>query len=109
MGYLYLIIAVLAEVAGTSFLKATEGFTKPAPTAFVLVAYGLAFWMLSLSLKTMAVAVVYALWCGAGIVLIALIGWFVLKQPLDLPALVGIGLSLGGVVVINLFSGSVRH
>lgn len=109
MGYLYLIIAVLAEVAGTSFLKATEGFTKPAPTAFVLVAYGLAFWMLSLSLKTMAVAVVYALWCGAGIVLIALIGWFVLKQPLDLPALVGIGLILGGVVVINLFSGSVRH
>ena len=109
MGYLYLIIAVLAEVAGTSFLKATEGFTKPAPTAFVLVAYGLAFWMLSLSLKTMAVAVVYALWCGAGIVLIALIGWFVLKQPLDLPALVGIGLILAGVLVINLFSSSVRH
>jgi small multidrug resistance pump len=109
MGYIYLAIAVLAEVAGTSFLKATEGFTRPGPTAFVLVAYGLAFWMLSLSLKTMTVAVVYALWCGAGIALIALIGWFLLKQPLDLPALIGIGLILAGVVVINLFSSSVRH
>lgn len=109
MGYIYLAIAVLAEVAGTSFLKATEGFTRPGPTAFVLVAYGLAFWMLSMSLKTMTVAVVYALWCGAGIVLIALIGWFLLKQPLDLPALIGIGLILAGVVVINLFSNSVRH
>jgi len=109
MGYIYLAIAVLAEVAGTSFLKATEGFTRPGPTAFVLVAYGLAFWMLSMSLKTMTVAVVYALWCGAGIVLIALIGWFLLKQPLDLPALIGIGLILAGVVVINLFSSSVRH
>jgi small multidrug resistance pump len=72
MGYIYLAIAVLAEVAGTSFLKTTEGFTRPVPTAFVLVAYGLAFWMLSMSLKTMTVAVVYALWCGAGIVLIAI-------------------------------------
>ena len=77
--------------------------------AFVLVAYGLAFWMLSMSLKTMTVAVVYTLWCGAGIALIALIGWFLLKQPLDLPALIGIGLILAGVVVINLFSNSVRH
>ena len=109
MGYIYLAIAVLAEVAGTSFLKATEGFTRPGPKAFVLVAYGLAFWMLSLSLKTMSVAVVYALWCGAGIVLIAVIGWFLLKQPLDLPALIGIGLILAGVVVIHLFSDSVRH
>ena len=109
MGYIYLAIAVLAEVAGTSLLRATEGFTKPGPTAVVLIAYGLAFWMLSLSLKTMAVAIVYALWCGAGIVLIAVIGWFVLKQPLDIPALIGIGLILVGVVVINLFSSSVRH
>jgi small multidrug resistance pump len=109
MSYIYLAIAVLAEVAGTSLLKATEGFTKPWPTAIVLVAYGLAFWMLSLSLKTMSVAIVYALWCGAGIVLIAVIGWLVLKQPLDVPALIGIGLILAGVVVINLFSSSVRH
>ena len=109
MGYIYLAIAVLAEVAGTSLLKATEVFTKLVPTAIVLIAYGLAFWMLSLSLKTMAVAIVYALWCGAGIVLIAVIGWFVLKQPLDVPALLGIGFILAGVVVINLFSASVRH
>ena len=109
MGYIYLTVAVLAEVAGTSLLKANEGFTKPGPTAIVLIAYGLAFWMLSLSLKTMAVAIVYALWCGAGIVLIAVIGWFVLKQPLDVPALIGMGLILAGVVVINLFSSSVRH
>jgi len=109
MGYVYLAIAVLAEVAGTSFLKATEGYAKPVPTAFVLVAYGLAFWMLSLSLKTMSVAIVYALWCGAGIVLIAAIGWFFLKQPLDFPALIGIGLILAGVMVIHLCSTSVRH
>ena len=109
MGYIYLAVAVLAEVAGTSLLKATEGFTKLGPTAIVLIAYGFAFWMLSLSLKTMAVAIVYALWCGAGIVLIAVIGWFVLKQPLDVPALLGIGLILAGVLVINLFSSSVRH
>ena len=109
MGYIYLAVAVLAEVAGTSLLKATEGFTKPGPTAIVLIAYGFAFWMLSLSLKTMAVAIVYALWCGAGIVLIAVIGRFVLKQPLDVPALLGIGLILAGVLVINLFSSSVRH
>ena len=109
MGYIYLAVAVLAEVAGTSLLKATEGFTKLGPTAIVLIAYGFAFWMLSLSLKTMAVAIVYALWCVAGIVLIAVIGWFVLKQPLDVPALLGIGLILAGVLVINLFSSSVRH
>lgn len=109
MGYIFLTIAVLAEVLGTSLLKSTEGFTKPAPTAVVLATYGMAFWMLSLSLKTMSVAIVYALWCGAGIVLIALIGWLVLKQPLDPPALLGIGLILAGVLVINLFSGSVSH
>ena len=109
MGYIYLAIAILAEVVGTSLLKATEGFTKPGSTAIVLIAYGLSFWLLSLSLKTMAVAIVYALWCGAGIVIIAIIGWFVLKQPLDIPALIGMGLILAGVLVIHLFSSSVRH
>lgn len=109
MGYIYLAIAIVTEVVGTSMLKSTEGFTKPVPTAIVFVTYGLAFWMLSLSLQTMTVAIVYALWCGAGIVLIAVIGWFFLKQPLDLPAMIGIALILAGVVVINLFSGSVRH
>lgn len=109
MGYLYLAIAILAEIAGTSLLKATDGFTRWAPTVAVLVSYGVAFWMMSLSLKTLQVAVVYAIWSGAGIVLIALVGWFFLKQPLDAAAWVGIALILAGVVVINLFSNSVRH
>ena len=109
MAYLFLSIAVLAEVAGTSMLKSTEGFTKPGPTALVLGSYVLAFWMLSLTLKTMSVAVVYAIWCAAGIVLIALVGWVFLKQHLDLPAIVGIGLILAGVVVIQLFSNSIKH
>ncbi len=109
MGYLYLAIAILAEIVGTSLLKATDGFTRLAPTATVLVAYGVAFWMMSLSLKTIQVAVVYAIWSGAGIVLIAIVGWVFLKQSLDAPAWIGIALILAGVVVINLFSNSVRH
>jgi small multidrug resistance pump len=109
MGYLYLAIAILAEIVGTSLLKATDGFTRLAPTATVLLAYGVAFWMMSLSLKTIQVAVVYAIWSGAGIVLIAIVGWVFLKQSLDAPAWIGIALILAGVVVINLFSNSVRH
>lgn len=109
MGYIYLCIAILAEVIGTSLLKSTEGFTRLVPTVTVLSAYGVAFWMLSLSLKTLQVAVVYAIWSGTGIVLIAIIGWIFLKQTLDTGAIVGIALILAGVLVLNLFSNSVRH
>ena len=108
-GYLYLAIAIAAEVIATSALKASEGFTKPGPSLVVAAGYGVAFYFLSLVLKTVPVGVAYAIWSGVGIVLIALIGWAVLKQPLDGPALVGIGLIVAGVAVIQLFSKAAAH
>lgn len=104
MGYLYLGIAVAAEVIATSALKASDGFTRLLPSLVVVVGYGIAFYFLSLVLKTVPVGVAYAIWSGAGIVLIGLIGWLALKQPLDLPAVLGMGLIIAGVAVIQLFS-----
>ena len=109
MGYLYLSIAVAAEVIATSALKASDGFTRPLPTVIVALGYGIAFYFLSLVLKTVPVGVAYAIWSGAGIVLIGLIGWLVLKQPLDLPAMLGMGLIVAGVAVIQLFSRTAAH
>ena len=109
MGYLYLSIAVAAEVIATSALKASDGFTRPLPTVIVALGYGVAFYFLSLVLKTVPVGVAYAIWSGAGIVLIGLIGWLVLKQPLDLPAMLGMGLIIAGVAVIQLFSRTAAH
>ena len=109
IGYLYLAIAIVAEVAATSALKASEGFTRLGPTLIVAAGYGLAFYCLSLVLRTVPVGIAYAIWAGVGIVLIALIGWLVLRQPLDAPAVVGIALIIAGVVVIQLFSKSTAH
>lgn len=108
-GYLYLAIAIAAEVIATSALKASNGFTRPGPSLVVAAGYAIAFYFLSLVLRTVPVGVAYAIWSGAGIVLIALIGWVVLKQPLDLPALAGIGLIVAGVAAIQLFSKSSAH
>jgi small multidrug resistance pump len=104
MSYLYLAIAILAEVIGTSALKATDGFTKPLPSLVVVVGYGVAFYFLSLALRTIPIGIAYAIWSGAGVALITLIGWAVFHQKLDPPALVGIGLIVGGVVVIQMSS-----
>ena len=109
LGYLYLSVAIAAEVIATSALKASDGFTKPLPTTVVLVGYGVAFYFLSLVLKTVPVGVAYAIWSGAGIVLIALVGWLVLKQSLDTPAIAGMALIIGGVAVIQLFSRTAAH
>ena len=109
LGYLYLSVAIAAEVIATSALKASDGFTKPLPTTVVLVGYGVAFYFLSLVLKTVPVGVAYAIWSGAGIVLIALVGWLVLKQSLDAPAIAGMALIVAGVAVIQLFSRSAAH
>jgi small multidrug resistance pump len=109
MPHLYLAIAIVAEVIATSALKASDGFTRIGPSLFVVVGYAVAFYFLSLTLRTMSVGVAYAIWCGAGIILIALIGWLVLGQKLDLPAILGMALIVAGVAVINLFSSSVRH
>ena len=104
MGYFYLAAAILAEVVGTSALKASEGFTRPLPALVVLVGYGTAAYFLSLTLRTIPVGIAYAVWSGVGIVLIAAVGWVVYRQALDAAAMVGIGLILAGVIVVNLFS-----
>lgn len=109
IGYLYLAIAIVAEVIATSALKASDGFTKAGPTMVVAAGYGVAFYFLSLVLKTVPVGVAYALWSGVGIVLIATIGWLVMKQTLDAGAIVGIALIVAGVLVIQLFSKSAAH
>lgn len=102
--WLLLSLAILAEVIGTSALKLSDGFTKLWPSLVVLVGYGLAFYLLSLTLKQIPVGVAYAIWAGAGIALITLIGWIVFKQTLDLAAVLGIALIISGVVVLQVFS-----
>ena len=109
LGYLYLGIAIVAEVVATSALKASEGFTRTGPSLIVAIGYGVAFYFLSLVLKTVPMGVAYAIWSGVGIVLIAAIGWLLMRQPLDVPALLGIGLIVAGVAVIQLFSKTVAH
>ncbi|WP_163836454.1 DMT family transporter [Spartinivicinus ruber] len=109
MGYFYLAIAIIAEVAATSALKASEEFTKLVPSLVVIVGYGLAFYLLSLVLRTIPVGITYALWAGLGIVLVALVGAVVYKQTPDLPAILGMGLIVAGVIVINVFSKTVNH
>ena len=107
--YLYLMLAVAAETIGTSALQASQQFTRAGPSVLVVVAYAISFYMLSLTLKYMPVGIMYAMWSGLGIVFIALIGWLVFRQSLDLPAVIGITLILAGIVVIQLFSNTARH
>jgi small multidrug resistance pump len=102
--WIYLGIAIVAEVIGTSALKSAEGFTQLIPSVVVVVSYAIAFYLLSLTLRSIPVGVVYAVWSGVGIVLLALIGAFFFKQKLDMPAIIGVSLILAGVLVINLFS-----
>ncbi|HDU8575757.1 MULTISPECIES: DMT family transporter [Vibrio] len=106
---LALSIAIVCEVIATSYIPKTEQFTKMMPSTVVLIGYGIAFFLLSVTVKTMPVGVVYAIWSGAGIVLVATVGYFVYGQRLDLPALVGIGFILTGVMIVNLLSKTVGH
>lgn len=109
MHWLFLAFAIVAEVVGTSFLKASAGFTRPLPTIMVAVGYGLAFFFLSLTVDKVPVGIAYAVWSGAGVTLIAAIGWVFFGQKLDGPALLGMGLIVTGVIVLNLFSKSAAH
>lgn len=109
MAYLYLAVAIIAEVIGTTAMKLSDGFTRPVPSAVTAVGYGVAFLLLSWTLRSVPVGIAYAIWSGAGIVLISAIGWVWFKQVLDLPALAGLGLILAGILVINLFSKSAGH
>jgi small multidrug resistance pump len=107
--YIYLLVAIVFEVLATTALKETQGFTRLVPALVTVVGYGFAFYFLSLPLRTMPVGIVYALWCGAGIILVTAIGWLWFRQQLDLPAFAGMALIMAGVVVINLFSKTVAH
>jgi len=107
--YLYLAVAILAEVIATSALKASNEFTRLWPSVIVVLGYGVAFYFLTLCLRTIPVGVAYAIWSGLGIVLVAIIAYFLYDQKLDAPALVGIGLILSGVLVINLLSKTSGH
>ncbi|MGV8831054.1 MAG: SMR family transporter [Devosia sp.] len=108
-GAVYLAIAIVGEVVATSFLRASNGFTELWPTLVVVVGYAITFYFFSLALQTIPVGIGYAIWSGVGILLIALIAYFAHGQTLDLPALIGMGLILSGVLVINLFSHSAAH
>lgn len=107
--YIYLIIAVAAETIGTSALQASNQFTKLGPTLIVVLAYGVAFYFLGIALKYIPVGIAYALWSGLGIVLIALIGFALFGQALDLAAVAGLALIIAGIVVIQLFSSTATH
>jgi small multidrug resistance pump len=109
MHYVYLGIAIVAEVIATSALQASNGMSKTVPSIVVVAGYSVAFYMLSITLKTMSVGVAYAIWSGVGIVLIALVGLTLFKQRLDTPALAGMALIIAGVIVMNVFSKTVRH
>jgi small multidrug resistance pump len=102
-------LAILAEVIGTSALKASAGFSRLWPSLVVVAGYGTAFYFLSLALRSIPIGVAYAVWSGTGIVLIAAIGTILFKQKLDAPALIGMSLIVAGVLVLNLFSKAGSH
>jgi small multidrug resistance pump len=109
MNYVYLFAAIVSEVIATSALKAAEGFSRFWPSVIVVVGYGLAFYCLSLTMRTIPIGIAYAIWSGVGIVLIALVGLLFYRQPLDAPALIGMALILAGVLIINVFSRTAGH
>lgn len=109
MTYLCLFIAIVAEVIATSSLKASDSFTRLWPSVVTVAGYLVAFYFLTLVLRTMPTGIAYAIWSGVGIVLISAVGWIVFKQKLDLPAMIGLALIIAGVLVVNLFSKTVGH
>jgi len=107
--WIFLGVAIAAEVIGTTALKASDGFTRLWPSLIVVIGYAIAFYFLALTLRFIPVGVAYAIWSGLGVVLITLIGWLLFGQRLDLPALLGIALIISGVVVMQVFSRAIIH
>jgi small multidrug resistance pump len=107
--YYYLGIAICAEVIGTVSMKAIKGFSTPLPLLLVIAGYGIAFWMLTLVVRTVPVGVAYAVWAGMGIVMVSVAALFIYGQKLDVPAMLGMALIVLGVVVIQLFSKTAGH
>jgi len=100
--YLFLAIAIIGEVVGTTALKASDGMTKWGPAALVIVGYGLSFWLLSLTMRSLPVAMIYAIWCGVGVSAIAVIGKVLYGEPITLAGAVGMGLIVVGIVLLQL-------
>jgi small multidrug resistance pump len=109
MAYVYLAIAIVAEVVATSAIKASQEFTQLVPSILVIVGYGIAFYFMALTLRTIPVGITYAIWSGIGIVLVAVVAAVIYKQIPDVPAMLGMGFIITGVVVIQLFSKTVQH
>lgn len=109
MVYLYLVIAIVLEVIATSAMAKSDGFTRLWPSVMSAFGYGIAFYLLALVTRTVPVGIVYAVWSGAGIVLVATAGWLLFGQKLDLPAIIGLVMIVAGVLIINLVSKSVSH
>jgi small multidrug resistance pump len=109
VSYAYLAIAIVAEVIATSFLKQSDGFTRPVPTIVMAIGYIVAFFFLSLTLREVPTGIAYAIWSGVGIVLITAIAWIVQGQRLDAPAMIGMALIIAGVLVMNLWSRTTGH
>lgn len=107
--YLLLIAAILAEVVATTALARSESFSRLIPSAITVIGYAIAFYLLSFPLRVMPTGIVYAVWSGLGIVLIAAIAWIWFGQKLDLPAMIGLGLIILGVIIVNVFSKTVGH
>ena len=107
--WIFLSVAIVSEVIGTSALKATGEFTRLWPSIIVVVSYFSAFYFLTLTLRTIPIGIAYAIWSGVGVALITLVGWLFYKQTLDMPAFVGITLIVAGVAVLNVFSKAVPH
>ncbi|GGL97420.1 DMT family transporter [Pseudomonas asuensis] len=109
IGYIYLVIAIAAEIVATTAMKSLDGFNKPLPLVLVIVGYAIAIGLLSQVVKIIPVGIAYAIWSGMGIVLVSIAAAVIYKQTLDLAAILGMGLIIAGVVVIQLFSKSTGH
>lgn len=107
--YFFLFMAIVAEIIATSTLKASEQFTRLWPSVVVIIGYAVSFYCLSQALRVLPVGIAYAIWSAVGIVLVSLVAFLVYRQHLDMPAVLGMGLIIAGVVVINLFSKLVPH
>ena len=107
--WIFLCVAIIAEVIATSALKSSEGFSKPIASVIVVLGFIIAFYCLSLTLKTIPVGIAYAIWSGAGIVLVTIIAWIVFDQKLDVWGIIGIALIMSGVLVLNLLSKTGSH
>ncbi|MHA3104734.1 DMT family transporter [Acinetobacter sp. ANC 3791] len=106
MAFLYLLIAILAEVIATSAMKASDGFSQLLPSGITILGYAFAIYFLSLTMKSIPIGITYALWSGAGIILVSLVGFFYYKQHLDVAAMIGLTFMIAGILIINLFSKS---